>query len=256
LCPVLFHIGSFPVRSFDVLVVLGMIAGVVLSGWRAQRAGLGGARVMAGIIAIVLVGLAGSRLGIVIVDLGYYIHHWREIFSLYGTGFQGALVTGILAALALARYLRVSFWRLGDLLVPGVVLGQAIGRLGCFLNGCCYGRPTDSFLGVYLPGYGAEWAYRYPTQIIHSVANLLILVVLLRAERHKPFEGFLLLLYGLLYSTQRLLIDFLRETGPTFADHLPLAGVRITRVLSVATILLAAVMMGWRWVRARRVRAQ
>jgi phosphatidylglycerol:prolipoprotein diacylglycerol transferase len=254
LYPVLFYIGSFPVRSFDVLVIAGMIAGVALSGWRAQRAGLGGVKVMAGIITIVLLGLAGSRLGIVIVDLGYYVHHWREIFSLYGTGFQGALVTGILAVLVFARYLHVSFWRLGDLFAPGIVLGQAIGRLGCFLNGCCYGRPTDSFLGMYLPGYGVDWEYRYPTQIMHTIANLLILVVLLRVERRKPFEGFVFLLYGLLYSAQRLLIDFLRDDGPTFGDCTPFAGIRITRVLSVATILLAAVLIAWRWARARRVR--
>jgi phosphatidylglycerol:prolipoprotein diacylglycerol transferase len=227
------------------MVVLGMVAGLSLCYWRARRAGLGGGRVVAGGVGIILVSLAGSRLGNVIIDLGHYVSNWREIFSLYGTGFQGGLLFGMLAVLAFARYLRVSFWRLADLFAPGLVLGQAIGRVGCFLNGCCYGRPTDSFLGVYLPGWGVGWAYRYPTQLMHSVANLLILAVLLRVDKHEPFEGFTFLLYTILYSTQRLLIDFLRETGPV------VDGVRATRVVSVGTILVAGVVLAWKWARAR-----
>ncbi len=243
--PVLFHVGSFAVHSYDALVILGMLAGLSLCYWRARRAGLGGGRVVAGGVGIILVSLAGSRLGNVLIDLGYYISNWREIFSVYGTGFQGGLLAGVLAVFGLARYLRVSFWRLADLFAPGLVLGQAIGRVGCFLNGCCYGRPTDSFLGVYLPGWGTGWTYRYPTQLMHSAANLLILAVLLRVDRRKPCEGFTFLLYAVLYSTQRLLIDFLRETGPV------VGGVRATEVVSVATILVAGAMLGWRWTRAR-----
>ncbi|MFQ6101541.1 MAG: prolipoprotein diacylglyceryl transferase [Anaerolineae bacterium] len=243
--PVLFHIGSFAVRSYDVMVLLGMIAGLSLGCYRARRAGLDGGKVVAGGVGIILVSLAGSRLGNVIIDLGRYVSNWRAIFSLYGTGFQGGLLAGVLATLALARYLRVSFWRLADLFAPGLVLGQAIGRVGCFLNGCCYGRPTDSFLGVYLPGWGVGWAYRYPTQFMHTTANLLILVVLLRVDRRRPFEGFTFLLYALLYSTQRLLIDFLRETGPLIGS------LRATEVVSVATILVAAVVLGWKWACAR-----
>jgi phosphatidylglycerol:prolipoprotein diacylglycerol transferase len=226
------------------MVVLGMISGVSLIYWRAQRAELGGARVLAGCIGIFLVGLAGSRLGIVILDLGYYVSNWREIFSLYGTGFQGALLVGLLGALVFARYLRISFWRLGDLVAPGLILGQAIGRVGCFLNGCCYGRPTDSFLGVYLPGYGAGWAYRYPTQLMHSAANLFILAVLLGVEKRKPFEGFVFLLYAILYSTQRLLIDFLRQSDVLIAHT--------SRLISVTTILIAVALLGWKCVRGRK----
>jgi phosphatidylglycerol:prolipoprotein diacylglycerol transferase len=250
LYPVLFHVGAFAVRSYDVLVFLGMVAGLSLTHRRARSAGLSGGKVVGGGVGIILVGIAGSRLGNVIIDWGYYVSNWREVFSLYGTGFQGGLLFGALAVLGLARRLRVSFWSLADLFAPGLVLGQAIGRVGCFLNGCCYGRPTDSFLGVYLPGWGADWACRYPTQLMHTAAGLLILVVLLRVDGRRPFEGFTFLLYALLYSTQRLLIDFLRETGPLFA------GVRAAKVVSVAAILVAGVVLGWRWARARNVAAE
>jgi len=228
------------------MVGLGMVAGLSLAYWRAAGFGLSRARVLAGTVAVLLVGLVGTRVGNVLVDLGYYVSNWREIFSVYGTGFQGGLLAGIVATLLFARYLRISFYRLADLLAPGLVLAQAIGRLGCFLNGCCYGRPTDSFLGVYLPGWGVGWDYRYPTQLMHSTANLLILVILLKVERRKPFEGFLFLLYAILYSSHRLAFDFLRETGPT------VSGVRATEVVSAATILAAAALLAWKWTRARR----
>jgi len=228
------------------MVGLGMVAGLSLACWRAAGFGLSRARVLAGTVAVLLVGLVGTRVGNVLVDLGYYVSNWREIFSVYGTGFQGGLLAGIAATLLFARYLRISFYRLAVLLAPGLVLAQAIGRVGCFLNGCCYGRPTDSFLGLYLPGWGVGWDYRYPTQLMHSTANLLILVILLKVERRKPFEGFLFLLYAILYSSHRLAFDFLRETGPT------VSGVRATEVVSAATILAAAALLAWKWTRARR----
>ncbi|MBU0703492.1 MAG: prolipoprotein diacylglyceryl transferase, partial [Chloroflexi bacterium] len=84
--PVLFHVGSFAVRSYDVMVALGMVAGLSLTCWRAAGFGLSRARVLAGSVAVLLVGLVGTRLGNVLIDLGYYISNWREIFSVYGTG--------------------------------------------------------------------------------------------------------------------------------------------------------------------------
>ena len=208
---------------------------------------MSGGKVVWGCIAIILVGIVGTRAGNVLVDLKSYVGNWKAVFSLYGTGFQGGLVAGILAALVVARWLRVSFWGLADLLVPSLILGQALGRIGCFLNGCCYGQTTDSFLGMYLPGHGVGWEVRYPTQLMHTVANSIIFVVLLRVETRKPFEGFLFLLYAVLYSTQRLLIDFLR------ADAVPLvAGIRPTEMVSVVTILAAMGLLVWKGVRARR----
>lgn len=245
--PILFHIGSFAVRSYDVMALTGMIVGLLLLSWRAGRAGLSRAKILAGGVGIILVSLVGSRVGNVLIDLKSYVSDWRAVFSLYGTGFQGGLIGGMLAMFVVARLMRVSFWKLADLFAPSLILGQAIGRVGCFLNGCCFGRPTDSFLGVYLPGHGAGWEYRYPTQLMHTVANLLIFVVLLKAEKRKSFAGYTFFLYLILYSTQRLLLDFLR------ADVVPLvAGIRPTEMVSVATILAAVGLSAWRRSRASR----
>ena len=245
--PILFNIGSFPVRAFDVLVVLGMVSGGLLTLQRARSAGLGGVRTAFAIVTIILAGLFGSRVGVVLASWRHYWEHPSEIFTLYGTSIQSALVVGALVAVGVTRWLGVSFWQLGDLAAPGIILGQALGRIGCLLNGCCHGRVTDSILGLYLPDHAGQWAVRYPTQAMHVLANLAILALLLILERRAPFEGFTFLMYALFFSAQRLLIDFLREVGPTMGD----SSVRYAQAVSVATMALAGVFLVWRSVHSR-----
>lgn len=233
--------------------VVGMIVGGILIGWRVRRAGLqlDKVRFIIGCIFLIAIGIAGSRLAYVVADLRYYIANWQEIFSFYGTIIPGAIVCGVLALIPLAWFLRIPFWKLGDLFMPGVALGQAIGRVGCLVAGCCYGVP------IQLPGLETT-GWVYPTQMMHGGANLLIALLLLYLDERKckPFDGFLLLLYVLLFFTQRLLIDFLRATGPVFAPDMlfagVLAGVRVPRVISVVSILLALITLVWRWISVRR----
>jgi phosphatidylglycerol:prolipoprotein diacylglycerol transferase len=226
-----------------VFHILGMIVGGILIGRRIRRAGLefDKVRFVVGFLFLIAIGVVGARLAYVIADLHYYVANWKEVFSVYGTIIPGAIIFGLLGLIPLAWFLRVPFWKLGDLFVPGVALGQAIGRIGCVVEGCCYGVPIQ-VLGLEATGW------RYPTQVMHGGANLLIALLLLYLDkrRYKPFDGILLLLYVLLFFTQRLLIDFLRAVGPVFAADMPFAGVRVPRVISVASILLALIVLVWR----------
>jgi phosphatidylglycerol:prolipoprotein diacylglycerol transferase len=230
--------------------VLGMIAGTVLIAWRFHRAGeRAGVRFFLGFIVLIGIGIAGTRFLYVLSDVSYYAAHWREVFSLQdGTIIQGALLLGFPAVIGLAYLLGMPYWRLADLIVPGLALGQAIGRIGCLTYGCCYGLP------VHLPHLEMGVTWVYPTQMMHAVANLSIMVILLALDRFrtKPFDGFLTLMYALLFSTQRYLIDLLRATGAVFAADMPFAGVRVAQVFSIATILVALTLLAWKWRRARR----
>ena len=133
-----------------------------------------------------------------------------------GSAFLGALLGGIVGGWLWSRRVGMSLGRSFDLWVVPVPLGQAIGRLGCFAAGCCYGKPTDSWLGVYLPDHEGFWAVRYPTQLLSATADLLIFVILLRLEhwsarRSSPlFPGALFFVYLLLYAAKRFAIEFLR----------------------------------------------
>lgn len=153
-----------------------------------------------------------------------------------------ALMCGIAVAAVLCWKHHVSLGRALDLVALPVLLALAIARLGCFANGCCYGRPTDSWLGMYLPDLYGVWAVRYPTQLMSAAANLLIFFTLLLVERWgkatRPFAGFLALLGIALYSLKRFIVAFLREggivaiLGPLSLVHLEaLAGLVIAIVL-------------------------
>jgi phosphatidylglycerol---prolipoprotein diacylglyceryl transferase len=231
--------------------ILGMIVGIVLSGWRARRAGfeLHPVRFVLGSIFIIACGIAGARLAYVAADVPYYIANWREIFSIYGTIIPGAIIFGLFALIPVARFVRVPFWKLADLFVPGVALGQAIGRIGCLVEGCCYGLP------IQLPGL-EQTGWLYPTQTMHGLADLSIALLLLYLDgKYELFEGFLSPLYVILFFTQRLLIDFLRDpiTTPVFSSTTPLvAGMHVPRVISVVAIAFAAALLAWNWFRKRK----
>jgi phosphatidylglycerol:prolipoprotein diacylglycerol transferase len=232
-----------------VFHILGMIAGVAMTAWRFRRAGLKvNVLFFAGFIGVIGIGVLGTRLLYVLSDVPYYVENWREIFSFEATIIQGALLLGFPAVIGFACILKMPYWRLCDLVAPGLALGQAIGRIGCLAYGCCYGIP------IHVPGLEAAHMWRYPTQLMHAAANLLIMFVLLALDkpRTKPFDGFLALMYALLFSTQRCLIDLVRAAGAVFAAGMPFAGIRVARVVSIITIILAAIALVWKWVRARR----
>lgn len=233
-----------------VFHILGMIAGVSLTAWRFRRAGLKtNVLFFAGFIGVIGIGVLGTRLLYVLSDVPYYVENWREIFSLDATLGQGALLLGFPAVIGFARILKMPNWRVCDLVAPGVALGQAIGRIGCLAYGCCYGIP------IHVPGLETAHGWTYPTQLMHSAANLLIVFVLLALDkpRTKPFDGFLALMYALLFSAQRFLIDLVRAAGAVFASGMPFAGIRVARVVSIITIILAAIALVWKWARARRI---
>lgn len=132
--------------------------------------------------------------------------------SMYFGGFLAAVGTSLL----LARRWGVSWWRIADVSAPGLALAQSIGRLGCFLAGCCWGKPTDSWIGVTFTRrahelYGVPVDTRIvPTQLIEAAANLTILFVLLAVRKRQVFDGQTILAYVILYSAARFIIEFWR----------------------------------------------
>jgi phosphatidylglycerol:prolipoprotein diacylglycerol transferase len=226
--PILFRIGSWPVYSYGVLLAIAYLAGLQLAVVRARRAGLDGARVMDLGIYLIIAALVGAKLLLVAVDFSYFRNQPRELLSLVRAGgvFYGGLIAAFLTAVALVRRYRLPLWPTADAFAPGIALGHIIGRLGCLLAGCCYGRPSD-----------VPWAITFtdpiaaanvgtplqvplhPTQIYDAAAEALILAILLFSEkRGRPFAGRTFWLYMLLYAISRFVIEIYRgdERGMIF----------------------------------------
>jgi len=246
--PILFEVGNWPVYSYGVLLALAYLAGLQLAVMRARRAGLDSARIMDLGIYLIIAALVGAKLMLVIVDFGYFRDHPRELLSLARVGgvFYGGLIFALLAGLWLVRRYKLPVWSAADMYAPGVALGHIIGRLGCLLAGCCYGRPTDLPWGITFTSPVAAASAGtplgiplHPTQIYDAGAELLILIVLLVLERRgRPYPGRTWWLYILLYAVARFIVEIFRAD-----DRGIIAGVSTSQFVSLVIAPIAIVML-------------
>jgi phosphatidylglycerol:prolipoprotein diacylglycerol transferase len=218
--PILFNIGSWPVYSYGVLLALAYLAGLQLAVIRARRAGLDGARVMDLGIYLIIAALVGAKLMLIAVDFNYFRNQPRELLSLVRAGgvFYGGLLAAFGVALWLVRRYKLPVWTTADLIAPGIALGHIVGRFGCLLAGCCYGRPTSVAWAVTFTDPVAATNVGtplqvplHPTQLYDAGAEALILAILLFTERRgRPFPGRTFWMYMLLYAISRFVIEFYR----------------------------------------------
>jgi phosphatidylglycerol:prolipoprotein diacylglycerol transferase len=230
--PILFELGQFPVRSYGLMMALAFIVGIVVARRRARAAGLDPDVIIDFAFFVILASIAGARAVHVIVQWDYYRTDPLSIFRLWEGGLAqyGGIAAGVVTGIAFFIRRHIHPWAGADIVAPSVALGVAIGRIGCFLNGCCYGKacslpwavtfPASSIAGQHAPG-----AALHPTQVYESLAALGIFFVLIAVDRRKPFDGFTLWLLIILLAAYRFLIDPIRQyeatamafQGPQFA---------------------------------------
>jgi phosphatidylglycerol:prolipoprotein diacylglycerol transferase len=248
--PILFSVGNWPVYSYGVLLALAYLAGLQLAVIRARRAGLDGAKVMDLGIYLIIAALVGAKLMLIAVDFQYFRNQPRELLSLVRAGgvFYGGLLAAFGVALWLVRRYKLPVWTTADLIAPGIALGHIIGRFGCLLAGCCYGRPTSvpwaiTFTDpVAASNVGTPLQIPlHPTQMYDAGAEALILAILLLTERRgRPFPGRTFWLYMLLYAISRFIIEYFRgdERGAVL-------GLSTSQFVSVILVPVSIFMM-WR----------
>ncbi len=223
--PVLVKIGWFEVHSYGVMLAIAFLLGLWLTVKRAKKMGLDPNRVMDIAVLVIVAGIVGSRLAYVIPHWQEFRGHWLDtvnpIQSNGQIGIAGMTVIGgfLLAIVVTLIYLwikKMPVWKIADAFSPAIALGIFVVRIGCFLNGCCYGKPTHSAIGmVFPPNSPAGFMYPntpiYPTQLFSSLYGLVIFFILLWAEkRYKTFDGFTFFLLWGLYGVARFTVDFFR----------------------------------------------
>lgn len=226
--PKLFELGPVSVYSYGLLLAAAYLLGLQLALRRARAAGLDPNRVMDLGIWVVLSALAGAKLLLILIDLPHFIANPGDIFSMIRSAgvFYGGLIAAVSVGLWYMRRHGLPMWTTADLFAPGIALGHVIGRLGCFLAGCCFGRPTDlpwavtftSPLAAEIVGTPLHVPL-HPTQLYESIAELVILVGLLVFEkRGRAFPGRTFWGYMVLYAITRFVIEGFRgdERGVVF----------------------------------------
>jgi len=212
--PILFKIGSFTIYTYGFLVFVGVLFAYFFCLKQTGRENIN-KNVFSDIIFWTLIfSFIGARAFYIFTDFENFLQSpFEMLLSRSGFVFYGGVIFGIIALFILARLRKINFLKLADIIVLGVPLAHAFGRLGCFFYGCCYGRPTNSFLGVLFPKESPAGAFGVcviPTQLIESFFLLLLFLILLFFKKHKKFNGQLLAFYLIAYSILRFVIEFFR----------------------------------------------
>jgi len=243
--PIFFAVGSFFIGTYGVLLAIALVAGITLAIWRARKVGLSGDHIMDIAFWGVIAGFVGGRITYILLDLvngprQFLVEPWSMIFAREGFVFLGGLLAAVAVCAHIVRRRKLNPWLVSDIVMTSLVLGHAIGRVGCFMAGCCYGKVADpkgllGFLavqfpaatrmgGVVYPGLAYEEHLKYglitaaatrslpvwPTQLFESAGNLAIFVVLMLLWRKRRFNGQILVAYVILYAVLRFCIEFLR----------------------------------------------
>ncbi|MFM9904415.1 MAG: prolipoprotein diacylglyceryl transferase [Pyrinomonadaceae bacterium] len=264
--PELFRIGTFPITTYGVWLALGMLCALFVASRLAKRDGLPPERMYDLGLWVLVGGLLGSKLLLFIVEPGTRVFTFDFLRS--GGVFYGGLIGGFIAVVVLVRLYGLPFWKVADAFAPGLALGQAFGRQGCFSAGCCWGKPTLLPWGVHFTEAGHEYTgvpivgpdgsdlYLHPTQLYESFAMLAAFGLLIYLHRTKKFDGQVLIAYGIFYSIFRFLNEFLRDDPRGDLMGLTtLTGLSTSQMVSLLVAAAAIVFMIMRLRRAKNTDA-
>ena len=240
--PIVIHIGHFMVRWYGIFIALGLGVGMWLALREAKRKGIHTDHIYNAALWMIPAGIVGARLLHVIDDWPNHAANPWTIFGGDGLAIFGGLIGGGLALVAYARVHQVPLWRLLDVATPGVPLGQAIGRIGCFINGCNYGWQTDGTWGVVWTSPDSMAPLNVPlppAQLYELVWDAIVFGIVWKLRTRVQADGVLFVTYGALYSLGRFFISFLR------ADNLYFAELRQAQIIALATMALAIPVALW-----------
>lgn len=239
--PELFHLGPFIIRTYSVILDIGVVLGLALALVEARRIGLSLERFVDVAIVALFGGVIGARLYFVLVNWPLFESDLLGILRMWEGGLvlHGALIGGVLAAGLYLRLSRISFFWVADMAMPAALLTQAVGRIGCLLNGCCYGQPTTLPWGISLP-LAVDDVPRHPTPLYELTGDLIVLGILWTVRKRKPFDGFVFSLYLILYSLVRVIVEFWRgDPAEVFGE------LRFAQVMSLFIAAAGFALMGY-----------
>ena len=202
---------------YGLLMATALLVAVGLSWLRARKRGADGDKLLSIALIAIILGIIGAKALYMVVT-----YSWSEFVDAVkangfmwilqgGLVFYGGLIGGVIGAFLGAKFVKVKLSSYSDAIVPTMPLAHAIGRMGCFCAGCCYGKVTESWIGMSFPAAGlAEGVRVIPTQLIEAGANILVFLFLLwfTRKRRKGFTS--LYVYLIIYGVERFLIEYLR----------------------------------------------
>jgi len=246
------HFAPVQIHSYGTMLIVALAAGIWWLSISGRPHGIPGIQWLDFALLILIGAVIGARVVFVILNWDQYAAAPVTIFSVWegGLSFHGGLGGAIIAGYLFSRVRGMEFNLVADLATPATALGYSLTRIGCFLNGCCYGRACSSHwpLGmVFPPGTAAGQAQVpiHPTQLYASFASIIIFYILVRVQPHIKARGNLFLFYLVLYSIYRFMVEFYRRgaSAKVFESLAPLTEAQ------TASIVIGVVALVWMLVR-------
>jgi phosphatidylglycerol:prolipoprotein diacylglycerol transferase len=241
--PEICRIGPLTVYSYGLMLVIAFFVSVSLASRQARIIKLNPEFIFNAAFISFISGIIGARLLYILQNFHFYSKNPLEIIMLQhgGLSWFGGLFLGMISGALYLRLKDLPILETLDLVVPYVCLAQAIGRIGCLLNGCCYGR--ESSFGLYFP---VHHKVLFPTQACSSLLLLLIFVILRLLQDRPHRTGAILFSYLLMYSVKRFFIEFLRQDNP-----IVFRGLTLFQLLSIFVFLFA--LLGFVFIKEKRI---
>lgn len=247
--PVAFNLGPIPVHWYGIIIGLGLALALYLAIREGDRRGLPKDTFADLLIWAIPIAIISARIYYVIFEWGYYSNHLADIPKIWngGIAIHGALIGAVATAYIFAKKRGLSFWKIADIAAPSIILGQAIGRWGNFMNQEAHGgEVTRSFLeGLHLPTFiinqmEINGVYYHPTFLYESLWNFAGVALLILLRRVNLRRGELFLTYVIWYSIGRFFVEGMRT------DSLMLGSLRMAQTISIALIIGAVAILIYR----------
>lgn len=253
--PILFEWGPVRIFTYGFFLALGFVTAILLAGREAKRLGLPPGRFYDLCFYIILAALVGSRLLYVLTELPYFLDHPLQVFVLWKGGlfFHGGLVLALAVAFFYMRHHNLP-WRVTfDSLAVGMPLGQGLGRVGCFMAGCCYGKPSDWPWAVTFTHPETLCPIKealHPSQLYEALLLVLVFGVIYRFRTRKRFDGQLMLTYFVLAGTARFVVEFFRHPADYRGPEL-FWGMPYTQVFALVIAVCSGILLFRYWRRSK-----
>lgn len=209
--PILFQLGRVPILSYGFSLAIAFVVCTILGIREARRRDIDPDKFLDLALYVCISAIIGARLLFVLLDIPTYFRDPIQIINLRdgGLAYHGGFIAALLVGIAFTRRSGLNGWIMADIIAPLIALGYAIVRIGCLLNGCCFGLPAN--VPWALACRAGDATLRHPTQIYAALLSLVIFITLYAKKDHTKFPGYLMFLYVGLYSISRFIVEIFRD---------------------------------------------
>lgn len=231
--PVAFEIFGISIRWYGILIGCGMLIGAYIAMKEAKRQGFEEETLLDILIIALPCAIIGARLYYVLFNLDAYDTIWEALnIRSGGLAIHGGVLAAVGSFAIYSKVKKLEFWKWLDIVAPSLILGQAIGRWGNFINQEAHGGPTDLPWGIMVDGMKV-----HPTFLYESLGNFIIFFILFKMRKTKKFDGQQIAWYMILYSIIRFFIEGLRT------DSLYLGQFRVAQLISLLLVGLGILLL-------------